>query len=484
MRTVLLCATLTAATVARGEVRQVLTPLKPGEIVAQGWLRGQLELSACGMGGHLGEIEPDQMEKPYITRDFNPANGARGKVGWCAEMGGEYALGAAMLAYTLGDPALIAKAAARVKAAMALQEPDGYLGAYRPGDNRQEDYNAWGCHWFYNTMLLEYYRTGDKAILDAVHRGLLWFVKNWAGDRKTDYAGPTIIGPAAVVYRMAGDKRLLQFCEEYAAWLDKPGHKNGATFTTFPLHRHAYHVAALAVRTKLPAVLATESGLYCRLRFGTTAKPTEVRWYDKDHDEATSAEDFIAEDGKTYYWALDYAYTDAASPSYGDLQALVWTPGPATWSFSTLKAGAPVTSVSASSEDATGRPVADVLAKGEPVELIQCVQPSIDLDGTEEAYTTKMSNKFRLLGGSLPKGLKIDANTGVLTGTPTTPGEYTALLQSYKQTATSTTKTVNGKKKTVTTYAYDYGTTVPITFTVLPAGTMIGSLYPLNVIAT
>ena len=211
MRNLFLCVTLAAAVAATGEVRQALEPLKPGEIVAQGWLKRQLELSACGMGGHLGEIEPDQMEKPYITRDFNPANGARGIVGWCAEMGGEYAFGAAMLAYALGDPALIEKAASRVRTAMSLQEPDGYLGAYRPGDNRQEDYNAWGCHWFYNVMLLEYARTGDKTILDAVHRGLLWFVKNWAGDRKTDYAGPTIIGPASIVYRMTGD----------GAWLDR-----------------------------------------------------------------------------------------------------------------------------------------------------------------------------------------------------------------------------------------------------------------------
>ena len=256
MRTKVFCLALGVAVAVTGEVRQVLEPLKPGEIVARGWLKGQLELSARGMGGHLGEIEPDQMEKPYVTRDYDPANGARGKVGWCAEMGGEYALGAAMLAYALDDSALIAKAAARVKAAMALQEPDGYLGAFRPDDNRQEDYNAWGCHFFYNTRLLEYERTGDRAILDAVHRGLLWFVTNWAGERKTDYAGPAIIETASVVYKLTGDRRLLAFCEEYAAWLDKPGRKNGATFTTFPLKRHGYHVAAIAVRTKLPVALA------------------------------------------------------------------------------------------------------------------------------------------------------------------------------------------------------------------------------------
>ena len=260
MRTKVFCLALGVAVSVMGEVRQVLEPLKPGEIVARGWLKGQLELSVRGMGGHLGEIEPDQMEKPYVTRDYDPANGARGVVGWCAEMGGEYAFGTAMLAYALDDSALIAKAAARVKAAMALQEPDGYLGAFRPGDNRQEDYNAWGCHWFYNTMLLEYYRTGDQAILNAVHRGLLWFVKTWSGEKKTDYAGPTIIEPASVVYKLTGDKRLLDFCEAYAAWLDKPGHRNGATFTTFPLTRHGYHVAAIAARLKAPAALAYASG--------------------------------------------------------------------------------------------------------------------------------------------------------------------------------------------------------------------------------
>ena len=237
-----------------------LFPLRPGEITARGWLRAQLELSLRGMGGHLGEIEPDQMEKPYVTRDFDPAKGARGLVGWCAEMGGEFALGQACLAYALGNAALVEKTAARVRAAMALQEPNGYLGAYRPGDDRHEDFNAWGCHIFYRAMLLEYARTGDKAILDALHRALLWFAEHWSGDRKTDYAGPTILIPAAEVFRLTGDARLKGFCEKYAAWLDKPGHQNGATLASFPLSTHAYHVAAIAARLQVPVALAAGLG--------------------------------------------------------------------------------------------------------------------------------------------------------------------------------------------------------------------------------
>ena len=226
--------------------------------------------------------------------------------------------------------------------------------------------------------------------------------------------------------------------------------------------------AVQSLAWKLPDVLASESNLYCCVRFGTTAKPTEVRWYDEGHNDATQPEDFLQEAGKTYYWALDYAYTDAVSPSLSDLQALTWTPGPATWSFSTLKLGAPTTSISGEIVDAAGNAVAvaDLVTSGETVELIQCVQPVIDLDGTDGG------NKFRLVGGTLPKGLKIDANTGTLGGTPTTPGMYTALLQCYKQTQTGKKK-VNGKSTPV--YAYDYGTTVPVIFNVLPAGTMIGS---------
>ena len=217
----------------------------------------------------------------------------------------------------------------------------------------------------------------------------------------------------------------------------------------------------------LPDALAAESGLYCRVRFGTAAKPVvpaDDRWYDKDHNESMQIGTAL-EAGKTYYWMLDFAYADAQSPTFDDLKALNWTSSPSVWSFSIVKPGAPITSVNAKSKDASGNAVAGLVASGQPVELIQCVQPNIDLDGTG-------ANKFLLLGGTLPKGVKINASTGVLDGAPTTPGTYTALLQSVKQTKTGTKK-VNGKKTDV--YATDYGTTVPVTFNVLPAGTIIGS---------
>ena len=234
----------------------------------------------------------------------------------------------------------------------------------------------------------------------------------------------------------------------------------------------------------LPAALATESNLYCRVRFGTTAKPTEIRGYDKDHEEAVPPEDRVYEVGTTYYWALDYAYTEAESPSYDDLQALAWTPGPTTWSFSTLKDGAPITALdddgdpSNDPKDMAGNDVAELIAHGEPIELIQGVNVKslvIVFDGDGEGEAAVEANKFRVVGGTLPKGVTINATTGLLDGAPTTPGTYTALLQGYNQTGKTVTKKVKGKSKKVTTYTYTYGTTVPVSFEVLPAGSMIGS---------
>ena len=221
----------------------------------------------------------------------------------------------------------------------------------------------------------------------------------------------------------------------------------------------------------MPAALSEETNLYCRVRYGTAAKPTEVVAYDATRAFKAKLPAELAA-GQVRYWALDYAYTDQPSPTPTDLESLKWTAGPSTWKFSTLAAGAPVTSIGSTCVDAAGNIVADLVAAGEPVELIQCVQPDFDLDGDGDGETPLSANGFRLVGGSLPKGLTVNATSGVLDGAPSTPGTYTALLQSYAQKQTGTKK-VNGKKQPV--YSYVYGTTIPVKFNVLPAGTMMGT---------
>lgn len=251
--------------------RSALRPLPFGSVKAKGWMRTLLERNRDGMGGHFGSFDPDQFEKPFITRDYDaylPGAG-KDKPGWCAEMSGEFQLSKIELAVALGDDRLLRESRNWVESVLALQESDGYLGAYRKGDDRMEDYNAWGAHFAYRALLLEYSRTGDKRILSAVHRGLLWFVREWAGTKKTDYAGPTIIWPMVVVYGLTGDERLRRFCEDYAKVLNDQAVWNPhrcdyppqtGSFSEFSLERGAYHMVAYAVRAQLPGVLSLANG--------------------------------------------------------------------------------------------------------------------------------------------------------------------------------------------------------------------------------
>lgn len=261
---------------AQGQIppeRQELIPLPLGAITARGWIRTLLERNRDGLGGHFGELDADQFNKPYQTRDYDAKlypGMDREWPGWCAEMAGEFRLGQIELAETLEDDGLRATFREFLEKALALQEPDGYFGSFRKTDNRLEDYNAWGAHFFYRAVLLEYSRTGDRRLLEALHRGLLWFARNWAGSKKTTYAGPTIIWPMVEVYKLTGDPRLLAFCEDYADFLNaqnewnphRAGHFVNRTggFERLSLEHNAYHVVAYAVRAQLPGILSLANG--------------------------------------------------------------------------------------------------------------------------------------------------------------------------------------------------------------------------------
>ena len=242
-----------------GAVAPRFHTLPLGAATARGWLRRQLEVGRDGMGGHFDELEPDQVAKPFVTRDYDPSKGGgAGLVGWCAEIASEYWLGLQELAWTLGDDGLKAKFDAWMRAFLALREDDGYLGSYRPGDNRHDDFCTWGVRLAYRALLQRYEQTGERALLDAVHDGLLWFVRNWDGDKKTDYVGSTIIEQMVQVFLLTGDRRLLDWCEDYAGWLDRRGGAN--TFAKQTLEIGVNHVGALATRTILPAILSLADG--------------------------------------------------------------------------------------------------------------------------------------------------------------------------------------------------------------------------------
>lgn len=249
-----------------------LARLPLGSVTAGGWIKTQLERNAAGMGGHMDELEPDMIRDPYIEKltqeELDRRSRERGgsslggvRAGWYAEISGTYWTGLVQLAFTLNDPELIRKAERWVDAVLAHQEKDGYIGSYLPIDDRMEDYNAWGTNWALRALFSYYEATGRRDVLEACHRGLLWFVENW-GSHRTAYAGPTLMEGMAVGYSLTGDKRLLDWAEGYMDWLEghSPWPNSASALASGRFDFNSSHTVAYGEMIKHPALLYAVNG--------------------------------------------------------------------------------------------------------------------------------------------------------------------------------------------------------------------------------
>ena len=246
-----------------------LHKLPLGRVTARGWLKEQLTRSKHGTGGHLDELEPDMIANPFInyscfkrlpgrTEDAEPTFAA----GWSGEISGTYWTGLVQLAYTLDDAELKAKATRWIEGVLQHQEPDGYLGSYNPETtNRNADYNAWSAAWCYRAMLSYYEATGRQEVLEAVHRGLLWFCQNWK-DHKTDYVGSIIIEAMVIVYTYTGDDRLIRFSQDWIDWLEENSRWQNkvSQYLSDSLPYASMHVVAYGEDMKHPGILYCATG--------------------------------------------------------------------------------------------------------------------------------------------------------------------------------------------------------------------------------
>lgn len=195
-----------------------------GSVSPKGFIKEQLIRSKHGMGGNLAKIEPAMIAYPYIkkTRVDDPSWGDGDQSGWGAEISGNYYSGLCMLAYTLKDPELIAEFEEWVNAVLKTQREDGYLGTYTsPTCDPYEDFNAWGTTQGMKALLYYYEATGREDVLTAVCRCMKWFCRNWAGDKKTSYAGVFITEPMMWCYRLTGDREYLDFCIDYQKYMSE-----------------------------------------------------------------------------------------------------------------------------------------------------------------------------------------------------------------------------------------------------------------------
>ncbi|MCL6628137.1 MAG: glycoside hydrolase family 127 protein [Armatimonadetes bacterium] len=131
--------------------------LPTGAIKPRGWLRGQLELMANGMTGHL-----DEGLSPWLTKESGWWNGTG--PGW--EEVSYWVKGLTSLAYVLDDPQLKVKARRWLDAVRFHQQPDGYFG---PQENKTKK-DLWPNMPMLFAFQTSYEATGDKRVLDVMRR--------------------------------------------------------------------------------------------------------------------------------------------------------------------------------------------------------------------------------------------------------------------------------------------------------------------------
>lgn len=234
-----------------------------GAIRAEGFLKEQMVTGKDGLAGNLYKLEPDMIANPYVNKTPVPAWAGGDQDGWGAEISGNYWSGYIQHAFTLHDPEMIKVAEEWVDAVLKNRQSDGYLGTYTGKDALiYDDYNAWGTACGMRALLAFYEATGREDVLDAVYNCMLWFCKNWAGDRKTSYAGIFIIEPMVFTYYHKKDQRLIDFCEDYVDFICRNNlYKFSYKSMLYDEFRYqAYHAGSIGSKGRLYALLYTVTG--------------------------------------------------------------------------------------------------------------------------------------------------------------------------------------------------------------------------------
>jgi len=196
-------AVSTAAVANRAPLQPGAFQLLPlGAVKPRGWLRGQLEIQARGLGGHLDEFWPD----------VGPDSAWLGGQGEGWERGPYFLDGLLPLAYQLDDPRLIAKVKPWVEWTLTNQRPDGAIGPPKNAD--------WWPNMIMLKVLTQYQEaTGDPRVVPFMTKYFAHHaaqmdaspLKEWAIYRWHDELLSVIW-----LYNRTGDAALLDFARRLA----------------------------------------------------------------------------------------------------------------------------------------------------------------------------------------------------------------------------------------------------------------------------
>ncbi len=141
-----------------------LIKLPIGNIPPRGWLRGQLELMATGMTGHLPELS--KWCKKENNAWLSPTG--KGEHGW--EELPYWLRGFGDLGYVLDDQRIIDEARAWIDGILGSQRPDGYFG---PESNRLK-HDIWPNMIALNVLQTWHEYSGDERVLPFMSEYFKW----------------------------------------------------------------------------------------------------------------------------------------------------------------------------------------------------------------------------------------------------------------------------------------------------------------------
>jgi hypothetical protein len=195
--------------------------ITPDRVQLAGWVGGR---TAGNEANRLVKIDPNRLLEGYRKRP--------GRQSWDGEHVGKWLHAATLAWVNTGDPALRAKLDSTVAALVACQLEDGYLGTYEE-KNRWTKWDVW-AHKYNLIGLLTYMRyTGNTAPLATCRRMADYLLKNLgdgpgqrdiitAGGQHVGMASTSVLEPMALLYRLTGEQRYLDFCRYIVRAWEQP----------------------------------------------------------------------------------------------------------------------------------------------------------------------------------------------------------------------------------------------------------------------
>jgi hypothetical protein len=170
-------AVLAASVVAAEPVAEALTPLPPGAVQPQGWLRDWAVSQAKGLTGNLDAYDETHVFAMGWTCEPIQIPGAKAaKHGWPLEQSGYWIDGVVRLGHVLHDDALLDKVRPRLEKILGTDNPTGTYFWWRPVSDKPVEvptgFFGWSSAVLGRALAAQSLATGDAKWLQATTRYL------------------------------------------------------------------------------------------------------------------------------------------------------------------------------------------------------------------------------------------------------------------------------------------------------------------------